>query len=72
MLLHPALFALCPWPSSLPLHREAGDAKQWGKGEEQARGSKVFLLVGRRSENEARAEAWKRGAKGAGLSGRRG
>lgn len=63
-------------PFALGHHRFPSKGKRvtpgGGEGGGAARGSKEFLLVGRRSENEARAEAWKRGVKGEGLNGRRG
>lgn len=66
VLLHPALFALCPWPSSLPLYREAGDAKQRGKGEGQPAGPKCSYWWGEGVRTRLELKRGKEGRRGRG------
>lgn len=52
MFLHPALFALRPWPSFLPLRREVRAAEPRGKGEASC-GCTALLLAYAGSQSEA-------------------
>ena len=64
MLLHPALFALCPWPPSLPLQREVGDAKPWGEGRGWPAGLKRSYWCRERARKRLELKRGKEGLRG--------